>query len=103
MQNLTQNITPAQATIIGSIIAGAVAIIACLLNNRAQRLKFSEDIKQRDIEREKAEAVRDAKLEQWMATVNKKLDQHNGYAKKFGEIGEAIAGINATISFLKEK
>lgn len=103
MQNLTQNITPAQATIIGSIIAGAVAIIVCLLNNMAQRLKFSEEIKQRDIEREKAEAVRDAKLEQWMKTVDKKLDQHNGYAEKFGEIGEAIAGINATIGFLKEK
>ena len=98
-----QNFTPAVATVVASIITGIVAIVVCVLNNRAQRLKFSEEIKQRDAERDKAEAVRDAKLEMWMKSVNQKLDQHNGYAEKFGEIGEAIAGINATISFLKEK
>ena len=98
-----QNITPAQATLFASIFTGIVAIVVCVLNNRAQRQKFSEEIKQRDIEREKAEAVRDAKLEQWMKTVDKKLDQHNGYAERFSEIGEDIAGIKASIEFLKEK
>ena len=98
-----QNLTPAQATVVASIITGIVAIIVCVLNNRAQRLKFSEEIKKRDAERDKAEAVRDAKLEMWMKSVNQKLDQHNGYAERFSEIGEDIAGIKASIEFLKEK
>ena len=98
-----QNLTPAVATVVASIITGIVAIVVCVLNNRAQRLKFSEEIKQRDAERDKAEAVRDAKLEMWMKSVNQKLDQHNGYAERFSEIGEDIAGIKASIEFLKEK
>lgn len=98
-----QNLTPAVATVVASIITGVVAIVVCVLNNRAQRLKFSEDIKKRDAERDKAEAVRDAKLEMWMKSVNQKLDQHNGYAERFSEIGEDIAGIKASIEFLKEK
>ena len=98
-----QNLTPAVATVVASIITGVVAIVVCVLNNRAQRLKFSEEIKKRDAERDKAEAVRDAKLEMWMKSVNQKLDQHNGYAERFSEIGEDIAGIKASIEFLKEK
>lgn len=98
-----QNLTPAVATVVASIITGIVAIVVCVLNNRAQRLKFSEEIKKRDAERDKAEAVRDAKLEMWMKSVNQKLDQHNGYAERFSEIGEDIAGIKASIEFLKEK
>lgn len=98
-----QNLTPAVATVVASIITGIVAIVVCVLNNRAQRLKFSEEIKNRDAERDKAEAVRDAKLEMWMKSVNQKLDQHNGYAERFSEIGEDIAGIKASIEFLKEK
>ena len=98
-----QNLTPAVATVVASIITGIVAIVVCVLNNQAQRLKFSEEIKKRDAERDKAEAVRDAKLEMWMKSVNQKLDQHNGYAERFSEIGEDIAGIKASIEFLKEK
>ena len=79
-----ENLTPAVATVVASIITGIVAIVVCVLNNRAQRLKFSEEIKKRDAERDKAEAVRDAKLEMWMKSVNQKLDQHNGYAERFG-------------------
>lgn len=98
-----QNLTPAQATVLAAALSVLGTLIVCLLNNRAQRLKFADDIKKRDIERDKAEAVRDARLEEWMKTVDKKLDTHNGYAEKFTEFGEDIAGIKASIEFLKEK
>jgi len=103
MQNLVKNLTPAQATAFAAMLSFLGTLIVCLINNRAQRLKFTEEIKKRDIERDKAEAVRDAKLEQWMKTVDKKLDTHNGYAEKFTAFGEDIAGIKASIEFLKEK
>lgn len=87
-----QNLTPAQATVIASIISGLVAIVVCVWNNRAM------------INKQKiAEAQRDAKLEMWMQTVDRKLDTHNGYAERFSEIKEDIAGIRASIEFLKEK
>ena len=98
-----QNLTPAQATVIAAIISMVTTLAVCLLNNRKQRQKFSEEIRERDIERAKAEAVRDAKLEMWMQTVDKKLDSHNGYAERFSEVKEDIAGIRASIEFLKEK
>ena len=87
-----QNLTPAQATVIASIISGLVAIVVCVWNNRAM------------INKQKiAEAARDAKLEMWMQTVDRKLDTHNGYAERFSEIKEDIAGIRASIEFLREK
>lgn len=87
-----QNLTPAQATVIASIISGLVAVIVCVWNNRAMANK-----------QKIAEAQRDAKLEMWMQTVDRKLDTHNGYAERFSEIREDIAGIRASIEFLKEK
>lgn len=87
-----QNLTPAQATVIASIISGLVAVVVCLVNNRAVASK-----------QKIAEAQRDARLELWMQTVDRKLDTHNGYAERFSDIKEDIAGIRASIEFLKEK
>lgn len=87
-----QNLTPAQATVIASIISGLVAVIVCLVNNRAVASK-----------QKLVEAQRDARLELWMQTVDRKLDTHNGYAERFSDIKEDIAGIRASIEFLKEK
>jgi hypothetical protein len=87
-----QNLTPAQATVIASIISGLVAVIVCLVNNRAVTNK-----------QKIADAKRDAKLEMWMQAVDRKLDTHNGYAERFGEISTDIAEIKTAIQFLKEK
>lgn len=94
------NITPAQATVLAGLLSALAAIIVGAINSRAQRRKFSDDLRERDIEREKAEAVRDAKLAVWMETVDKKLDSHNGYAEKFSKIGELIAEMRADIKNL---
>ena len=87
-----ENLTPAQATVIASIISGLVAVLVCIWNNRAMANKQKIE-----------EAARDAKLELWMRTVDRKLHTHNGYAERFSEIKEDIAGIRASIEFLKEK
>ncbi len=92
--------TPAWATIGAALLSALAAIIVGLINSRSQRLKFTEEMKNRDVEREKAEAVRDAKLEMWMKQVDKKLDTHNGYAERFAEIGEDIAAIKADVKNL---
>ena len=96
-------LTPALATLWAALLSAFAAIVVGVLNSRSQRMKFTQDMKNRDVEREKAEAVRDAKLEMWMKTVDKKLDQHNGYAERFSEIGEAIAEIRTDIKNLYRK
>lgn len=91
------NLTPAQATVLAALLSAVAAIIVGALNARSQRKRFTADMLARDAEREKAEAVRNAKLESWIETVNTKLDLHNGYAEKFSQIGEAIAEIRTDV------
>ncbi len=96
-------LTPAQATVLAALLSALAAIVVGAINARQQRRKFTEDMRARDVEREKAEAVRNAKLEVWMETVDKKLDSHNAYAEKFSKFGEAIAEIRADVKNLYRK
>ena len=97
------NLTPAQATVLAALVSALAAIVVGAINARAQRKKFTADMRARDVEREKGEAVRNAKLEVWMESVDKKLDAHNGYADKFAKIGEDIAEIRADVKNLYRK
>lgn len=94
------SLTPAQATVLAALLSALAAIVVGVLNSRSQRRKFTDDLRERDVAREKAEAVRDAKLAVWMETVDKKLDSHNGYAEKFSKMGELIAEMRADIKNL---
>lgn len=68
--------------VIVAIITGACAVIGQWLISRQQNEK-----------RKTEEAVRDARLEDRLRSVEKKLDEHNGYAKRFEEIQIDIAVI----------
>lgn len=46
------------------------------------------------------EAVRDARMEDRLKSVEKKLDEHNGYASRFAEIQTDIAVIRNDIKTL---
>lgn len=78
--------------VIVALITGLCAVIGQWLISRKQNQ-----------DRETAEAVRDAKLEVRLASVEKKLDVHNGYAEKFAEIGADIAVIKNDIKTLYRK
>lgn len=54
-------------------------------------------------DRETADAVRSARLEDRLTEVEKKLDIHNGYAEKLGEIQTDIAVIKTEISALQAR
>ena len=93
-------LTPAQATVIASIISGLVALIVCIINSHAQQKKMSKEFEEQEKSRRQAEAVRDAKLEMWMKGVEEKLDIHNGYAEKLNNIQQDIAVIKNDIKTL---
>lgn len=78
--------------IIVAIITGGCAVFGQWLISR----KAAQD-------KAIADAVRDARVEQRLDAVEKKLDIHNGYAEKFAEIGEDIAVIKNDIKTLYRK
>ena len=75
-----------------------VAIIAAIGSVLGQWLISRKQAQDRAI----AEAERDVKLEMRLSSVEKKLDEHNGYASRFQTIGEDIADIKTKISNLEQ-
>jgi len=75
--------------VIVALITGVCSVIGQWLISRSQNA-------QRKVE----EAVRDARLEDRLKAVERKLDVHNGYAEKFTEISTDIAVIKNDIKTL---
>ena len=71
-----------QAALIGSI----TSIIVCLLGFWNQNAKRREEAN-----------VRDAKLDLKLSSIEKKLDEHNGYADKIGSIQQDISFIKGKL------
>lgn len=69
-------------TVIAALIGAASAIIVQIISQWQQNSK-------RRIE----EAAREAKLEERLKSIERKLDEHNGYAQKIGSIQQDIAYI----------
>lgn len=70
-----------------------VAVIAALGSIIGQWLISRKQNQDRAI----SEAERETKLEMRLQSVEKKLDEHNGYAKRFEEIGKDIAIIKTKL------
>lgn len=97
-----EHLTPAQATVISAIISGAIALLVCVINTRQQNKKMMNELKQRDLDKQKADAVMNAELKMWMKSVEEKLETHNRYAETLGEIKTDVAVIKNDIKNLKQ-
>lgn len=75
-----------------------VAIIAGLFSIFGQWIISRQQNEKRKVE----DAVRDARLEDRLTTVEKKLDIHNGYSERFAEIQQDIAVIKTELRTLRE-
>lgn len=86
--------------VITALIVAASSIICQVLINKGNRKKQTEE----DAEKAKARAVEDAKreahLEDRLKSIEIKLDVHNGYAEKLGDIQTDIAVIKNDIKTL---
>lgn len=78
--------------IIIAIITGACAVLGQWLISRQQTAKRRTD-----------EAVRDALQEARLKAIEAKLDVHNGYAERFGEIQTDIAVIKNDVKTLYKR
>ena len=77
--------------VIVALITGLCAVVGQWLISRKQ----AEDKRNEDIERE-------TRLDERLKGVEKRLDMHNKYAEKFGEIQTDIAVIKNEIRNIKE-
>ena len=78
------------AIIIALITAGAAVVSNWLIYRKGR--------KDDEVER----AKRDQYLDDQLKVINKKLDEHNGYAQRFEKMGIDIAEIKTEIKHLKE-
>lgn len=82
--------------VIVAIIAGISAVLGAYVSNAATlRRKSREDITK--------EAQREQKLYDRLDRLEKKVDEHNEYGRKFGEISSAIQVIQKDIEWIKGK
>lgn len=79
-----------------ALITGVLAVLGTYVGNVTISRKKTRE-----------EAIRDAKRDQELTDrldrLEKKVDEHNGYAKRFEEIGRDIAVIKTEISFIRKE
>ena len=79
-----------------AIITGSLAVLGAYVGNVTIARKKAREDAIREAEREARQSVIMERLE-------KKVDEHNGYAKKFEDIGKDIAVIKTEIEFLRKE
>ena len=75
-----------------ALITGVCAVLSNLLITKSNRVKDA-------VER----ANRDKEIQMRLDSIEKKVDEHNGYAKKFEQIGKDITEIRTALEFIKNK
>lgn len=75
--------------IIVALITGGITLSVNLLSNWSARKKTAVE-----------QAKRDQKLDDQIATMNEKLDEHNRYSDKIANIEKSIVRIETTMSTL---
>lgn len=79
-----------------AIITGLLAVFGAYVGNVSISRKKAREDAIKDAERETRQVLR-------LTTIEKKLDEHNGYAKKIGEMSSDIAVIKKEIEYLRKE
>lgn len=79
-----------------ALITGVLAVLGSVLGNMTISRKKAQERDVKDAERETKQSLR-------LENIEKKLDIHNGYAEKFGDISKDIAVIKRDIEYLRKE
>ena len=85
--------------IIVALITGLCSVLGSYLAIRKK--SRDDDIKAAMREQRQEDKFED--IEEWMKRVDKKLDEHNGYAQKFADTAKSIAVIENTLAIQKKR
>lgn len=75
-----------EQSIIVALITGVCAVIGQWLIARENKRKADTE-----------QAVKDALMQQRLDSIDKKLDEHNGYAKRFEEVAVSLAELRTEL------
>lgn len=84
--------------IIVALITGVCAVVGQYLIS--QKKTYDDEIK--DAQREQKQLDQLEAMDERFKVIEKKLDEHNGYAEKFGEISTSIVAIRKDLEYLKK-
>lgn len=79
-----------------SVIVGALTLIGVIISNRSAASKAR-------VKAAAERATEKQRLDDRLASIERKLDEHNGYAAKFASITESVVEMRNDIKWLKEK
>lgn len=85
------------------IVVAIIGAVAAIMGAAIGYGKKSKEQAVLDAEREQQQKDFQNEIKSWMQRVDKKLDEHNGYAQKFSDMTTAIVGIQKDIEYLKER
>lgn len=91
---MSADVTPIIVAIISSVGGIVGAYLAVQKGNRESEIK--------DAQREQRQSDRLDRIDEKMERLEKKVDIHNGYAEKFGEVAKNMAVMAEDIEFLKK-
>ena len=95
---MEDSITTLIPIIVAMITSGGGILGAYLAVKKSDR---EREVK--DAQREQRQADKLDSIEEKIARLEKKVDEHNGYAEKFGSISTTIAVMAKDIDYLKNK
>lgn len=78
-------------SVIVALITGLCAVAGNAIISRSNRMKDEQE-----------RAIKEAKVAMRLDSIEEKLDIHNGYAEKFGDISVTIAEILTELRLMKE-
>lgn len=84
--------------IIVALITGICAVLGQYLISQ----KKTRDDEIKDAQREQKQLDQLEAMDERFKVIEKKLDEHNGYAEKFGEISTSIVAIRKDLEYLKK-
>lgn len=85
------------------IIVALLALLGTILGIVAGYITASKKQAVKDAIREQKQSDQFDRLFHEMEGIRKRLDEHNKYAEKFGEIRQSIVGIKKDIEYLRER
>lgn len=92
---IPEGVALSEAVII-ALITGILAVLGSYVSNVAITRKKAREDAIKDAEREARQSMR-------LESIEKKLDIHNGYAEKFGDIQKDIAVVKKDIEYLRKE
>ena len=95
MDNNAISWTPIIVAIISSLGGIIGAYLAVQKGNQEREIK--------DAQREQRQADRLDVIDEKISRLEKKVDEHNGYGKKFGEVATSLVSMAKDIEYLKSK